>query len=253
MKIKTRPLLCEFHAHTTWSDGTLSVPELVDLYGRAGFDVLCVTDHVIRSDDPYRPARVAGPEMLHRDNHAAYLAEIALSAQAAMDRYGMLVLPGLELTYNDEDPFRAAHAVAVGCDVFVSVDQGIETAMLRARRSGAAIIAAHPHTGDGGHRGSGTRKFSMEWQELDPLIDRYELFNGRELFAWVAEAGLLGVANGDFHRAGDLNGWKTLVPCAATSESVVSFLRSNRPAYLARVEAGDLLGRLAGAPLARAS
>ena len=40
-------LLCEFHAHTTWSDGVLSLPELVDLYGNAGFDVLCVTDHVV--------------------------------------------------------------------------------------------------------------------------------------------------------------------------------------------------------------
>ena len=27
-----RPLLCELHAHTTWSDGALSVPALVDLY-----------------------------------------------------------------------------------------------------------------------------------------------------------------------------------------------------------------------------
>ena len=31
----------------------LSLRELVDLYGRAGFDVLCVTDHALRSDDPW--------------------------------------------------------------------------------------------------------------------------------------------------------------------------------------------------------
>ena len=40
-------LLCELHAHTTWSDGALSLPELVDVYGNAGFDVLCVTDHSV--------------------------------------------------------------------------------------------------------------------------------------------------------------------------------------------------------------
>jgi len=44
-------LLCELHAHTTWSDGLLTLTELVDLYGRHGFDVLCVTDHLLRSDD----------------------------------------------------------------------------------------------------------------------------------------------------------------------------------------------------------
>ena len=47
-----RALLSELHAHTTWSDGTLTLRELDDIYGRAGFDVLCVTDDVLRSDDP---------------------------------------------------------------------------------------------------------------------------------------------------------------------------------------------------------
>src|SRR6266511_4811033 len=45
-------LLCELDAHTTWSDGTLGIRELVGLYGVAGFDVLCVTDHTVRLDDP---------------------------------------------------------------------------------------------------------------------------------------------------------------------------------------------------------
>lgn len=56
MRRKIEPLLCELHAHTRWSDGALTVSELVDLYGRNGFDVLCVTDHVNRSDDPWLPA-----------------------------------------------------------------------------------------------------------------------------------------------------------------------------------------------------
>ena len=60
MRRKIEPLLCELHAHTTWSDGALAVSELVDLYGRNGFDMLCVTDHVHRRDDPWLPATVAG-------------------------------------------------------------------------------------------------------------------------------------------------------------------------------------------------
>ena len=139
----------------------------------------------------------------------------------------------------------AAHAVAIGCREHVDLDGGIELAMLRARRSGAAIVAAHPHTGDGGHRGAGTRRFSKDWRELATLVDRYELFNRRELFAWVAEAGLPGIATGDFHRPGDLGGWKTLIPCERNERSVVDYLRSSRPVYLAQVEAGDVLGRMA--------
>ena len=48
MPRKPNPLLCELHAHTTWSDGDLTVRELCDLYGRHGFDVLAVTDHTTR-------------------------------------------------------------------------------------------------------------------------------------------------------------------------------------------------------------
>jgi predicted metal-dependent phosphoesterase TrpH len=246
MRSKTKPLLCELHAHTTWSDGELKLDELVDLYGQAGFDVLCVTDHVVRRDDPFTDWVDAGG-IVTAANHAAYVAAILAEAERAHDRYQMLLIPGIELTYNDLDPDVAAHAVAIGCHEHFDLDDGIELAMLRARRSGAAIVAAHPHTGDGGHRGAGTRRFSKDWEELAPLVDRYELFNRRELFGWVAEAGLPGVANGDFHRPGDLSGWKTLIPCQRDERSVVDYLRSSRPVYLAQVEAGDMLGRVIAA------
>jgi hypothetical protein len=39
VRTKLEPLLCELHAHTTWSDGVLTTRELVDLYGRSGFEL----------------------------------------------------------------------------------------------------------------------------------------------------------------------------------------------------------------------
>jgi len=48
MPPKPSPLLCELHAHTTWSDGAFSIREICDLYGRRGFDVLAITDHTTR-------------------------------------------------------------------------------------------------------------------------------------------------------------------------------------------------------------
>src|SRR5208337_2072299 len=44
-------LLCDFHIHTNYSDGKLAVPEVVDFYGRLGFDAICITDHLA---DPRR-------------------------------------------------------------------------------------------------------------------------------------------------------------------------------------------------------
>ncbi len=147
MRRKVEPLLCELHAHTRWSDGALTLPELVDLYGRNGFDVLAVTDHVVRTDDPFVPPD-APLHGVHAANHADYLAEIAAQVERARREYDLLLLPGLELTFNDSDPFLAAHAVAVGCRAFVGVDDGSTprscTRGPRGRRSSPPIRIARP-------------------------------------------------------------------------------------------------------------
>ena len=45
-------LLCDFHVHTQWSDGRLSIREVVDLYGKTGrFDVIAITDHILMERD----------------------------------------------------------------------------------------------------------------------------------------------------------------------------------------------------------
>ena len=48
---EARMLLCDFHIHTNYSDGKLTVAEVVDFYGRRGFDCICITDHLA---DPRR-------------------------------------------------------------------------------------------------------------------------------------------------------------------------------------------------------
>jgi predicted metal-dependent phosphoesterase TrpH len=238
MRNRIQPLLCEFHAHTTWSDGDLSVRELVDLYGARGFDVLCVTDHTVRSDDPWLDRSEWSTSGVRREVHASYVADILREAARGRARYDLLVLPGIELTYNAETPDEAAHAVAVGLDQFVSVDAGIDGAIGTARRAGAAIIAAHPFDDEPCEFESRrTRRFAVD-STLRSLVHRFELFNRTTLFSWVAREGMPVVANGDFHRPEHLVGWKTLLPCAKDAEAVVAYLRSARPAYLTCVE-GD--------------
>jgi hypothetical protein len=146
------------------------------------------------------------------------------------------VVPGLELTYNDPEPDLAGHAVAIGLRSFVTMDRGLAEAMSAARAAGAAIVAAHPHGEGAGRPDRATRKFWREWRLLGGLIDRYELFNQREVFSWVANAGLPSVASGDFHRPEHLATWKTLLPCEKTETGVVDYLRSWRPAYITRLE-----------------
>ena len=238
------PLLCELHAHTRWSDGELTVGELVDLHGRNGFDVLCVTDHVVRADDPWREKRGILLNSVDDDTWCEYLRELEREAGRSWRTYGMLVVPGLELTYNDDDPGQAAHALAVGLREFVSVDTGIAEAMRTAAQAGAAVIAAHPFgstvdspaDSDSSTSSRLTQRFAHD-EALRGLAHRFELFNRSQLFAWVAEAGLPAVAAGDVHRPEHVTGWKTLLPTRHAESAVVEYLRSARPVYLARLDA----------------
>ena len=221
MPTKRSPLLCELHSHTTWSDGLLTVRELCDLYGRTGFDVLAVTDHTTLD------------ACVQAADFAAYLQDLEAEAERARRLYDLLVLPGLELTFDDPDPRASGHAVAVGLREFVGVHDGLEQAVRAARAHGAALIAAHPYPPDEAVTAlRGTGAFAAEPERWAPLVDRFELFNRNTLFAWVAEAGLPGVASGDFHRLEHLATWKTLLPCPKDEARVVEYLRSSRPAFL---------------------
>ena len=142
-----RPLLCELHAHTTWSDGTLSLRELVHLYGTQR----------LRRALRHRPRRRRPATRSPRDclvrarSYPPTSRRSSARPPRARERYGLLLLAGLELTFNDADPDRAAHALAVGLRSAVPLEDGIAQAMTAARAAGAAVVAAHP-SGPGGAR-----------------------------------------------------------------------------------------------------
>jgi hypothetical protein len=165
-----------------------------------------------------------------------YLAAVEREATRAWRTYGMLVVPGLELTFNADEPVLAAHAVAIGLRRFVSVDDGIAEAMRAAADAGAAIVAAHPSADETSvERGCLTKRFSRD-AGLRELAHRFELFNRTQLFGWVADMGLPAVASGDFHVPEHLVGWKTLLPSLHDEIAIVDYLRSPRPVYITRLE-----------------
>ena len=229
MRSSVTPLLCELHAHTTWSDGALSVRELVDLYGRSGFDVLAVTDHVVRPGELHAQAIREGAY----EAYEAYLEELDAEGERAFTRYGLLVVPGLELTYDDPDPRLGAHALALGVRRFIGLEQGLEPALVDAKSAGAALVAAHPYTLAGTKRSPRTTaRFAEEPEWAAQFVHRFELCNRHDFFEWVARAQLPVVANGDFHRPEHLATWKTLVPAERTEEAVLACLRSRDPLAL---------------------
>src|SRR5688572_11606179 len=122
-------LLCDFHVHTQWSDGCLTVAEVVDLYGRTGkFDVIAITDHILMKKDLLaRAGRIAtlGRRAygVRQDHFEAYLEDIRMQGARALEQYGMLVVPGAEVTQNRLHGRKNSHIIALDIKEYISADQ----------------------------------------------------------------------------------------------------------------------------------
>ena len=86
-------LLCDFHVHTRWSDGRLSIREVVDLYGQTGrFDVIAITDHILMKRDLLgRVGRLATLGLkdfsVTEDRFEAYLADVIRPIKPFLTNY----------------------------------------------------------------------------------------------------------------------------------------------------------------------
>ena len=144
-------LLCDFHVHTDWSDGRLSIRDVVDLYGRTKrFDVIAITDHILMKRDLL--ARAGKLLSLGRrefsvteERFERYLDHIQAEAKRALRLYDLLVIPGAEVTQNHIRRKRNSHIVALNIKEFITADQPAEEILREIRRQGALSIACHPH------------------------------------------------------------------------------------------------------------
>jgi len=226
-------LLCDFHVHTTWSDGRLSIREVVDLYGRTGrFDVIAITDHILMKRDLLgRAGRLASLGLRHfsvtEDRFEAYMADIAAEAQRAKQEYGLLVIPGAEVTQNHIRSKNNSHIVALNLREYISADQPAEDILKEIRRQGAFSIACHPHHRTTRRLEIGTCYLWDHRKRLVELVDVWEAANRDDLFSVTSLKHYPYVANSDFHKAKHLYSWKTLLKCEKRWEAIANTLRAN--------------------------
>jgi len=226
-------LLCDFHVHTTWSDGRLSIREVVDLYGRTGrFDVIAITDHILMKRDLLgRAGRLASLGLRHfsvtEDRFEAYMADIAAEAQRAKRLYDLLVIPGAEITQNHIRSKNNSHIVALNLREYISADQPAEDILKEIRRQGAFSIACHPHHRTTRRIEIGTCYLWDHRKRLVELVDVWEAANRDDLFSVTSLKHYPYVANSDFHKAKHLYSWKTLLKCEKSWEAIAPTLRAN--------------------------
>jgi processive 1,2-diacylglycerol beta-glucosyltransferase len=219
-------LLCDFHIHSNYSDGKLSVPEIIDFYGEHGFDCICITDHLAD------PKRLIGKlsELanftLGQEQVEEYFAVIERERRRAWRRYKMLVMTGIE--FNKDGYTRKTSAHLLGIDLKSPIDASLDIPEIIARihSQGGLAVASHPHIMKS-EWGKNTLYLWENQEKFAPLLDAWEIANRNNIFNDIGLKRLPFIANSDFHKPKHIYSWKTLIHCEKDSEAIKDCIRRN--------------------------
>jgi UDP-N-acetylglucosamine:LPS N-acetylglucosamine transferase/predicted metal-dependent phosphoesterase TrpH len=221
-----RMLLCDFHIHTNYSDGRMALPDVVDFYGRRGFDCICVTDHIAD------PKRLIGKfsELVNLtlagDQIDEYFDMIERERRRAWRKYEMLLMAGLE--FNKEGWTRKTSGHLLGVDLKAPINPALDFVEIIAQihAQGGLAIAAHPHVMKS-EWGKNTLYLWENQETFAPIIDAWEIANRNNIFTPIGLKRLALIANSDFHKPKHIYSWKTLVHCEKHPEAIKGCIRAN--------------------------
>lgn len=219
-------LLCDFHIHTNYSDGKLSVPEIIDFYGERGFDCICITDHLAD------PKRLLGKLVelanctLGQEQIGEYFAVIERERQRAWRRYKMLVMTGIEFNKDGYTSKTSAHLLGVDLKAPIDASLDIPDIIAKTHEQGGLSIASHPHIMKS-EWGKNTLYLWENQEKFAPLIDAWEIANRNNIFNDIGLKRLPFIANSDFHKPKHIYSWKTLIHAEKDPEAIKDCIRRN--------------------------
>ncbi|MBK8205095.1 MAG: hypothetical protein IPK68_23320 [Bdellovibrionales bacterium] len=217
-------LLSDLHIHSTYSDGKLSIREIIDLYGRAKFDVIAITDHLCESNNLIGYVSHKLKRSISEENYDRYIDEIHREGFRAMRKYGMLVVPGVEVTKNSFCGDRSSHFIILNPESCPNANDSTLDILKDFKSTSTALIAAHPlHTG----------KFEFQslhlWNHREAfreIFDAWEVSSFQRYFSEIESERLPQIASSDFHNHSHFTSWKTLLHCRQKVAEVVDAIKS---------------------------
>jgi len=216
----------DFHIHSNFSDGEMSIPEIVDFYGCRGFGAIAVTDHLCEEKSFLGMSARLLERTLTRESFPRYLEALKSEGARAWDQYGMLLIPGVEITKNSLLNHRSSHMLFLGVDQWISADQDIYSILREARACDYLSIAAHPV-----HTGAWEPQTYHLWdhrEELRSYFDAWEVASGPLIFDEVRSERLPMIANSDLHIVRQMESWKTVLNCEKHVGAIFESIRKQR-------------------------
>jgi len=240
-----RTLLCDFHTHTKYSDGKLTVPELVDFYGVRGFDCLCVTDHLAEKRRMVGKLSNLSNLTLPWGQIDEYFEVLEREKKRAWKKYDMILMTGLEFNKDGWSKKSSAHLLGLDLKTPVNPDHDLKTLIHLIHAQGGLAVASHPHE----MKSVWGKNTLFLWENQDefvPLLDAWEIANRDDIFNPVGLKRLPFLANSDFHKPKHIYSWKTLLSCEKHPEAIKQCIRRNRDISITlyREPVGEAVPRL---------
>jgi hypothetical protein len=215
--------LADLHVHSTFSDGQMNIPELVDFYGSRGFGAIAITDHIVEHEAFLGRAAGYLSLCLTPATFPLYREIVRSEADRAWREYRMVVIAGFELSKNSWFNHRSAHILGLGITDFMTADGDIVELARKIRAQGALAIAAHPVST--GKIEPQTYHLWSRREELKTEFDAWEVASGPKWSHEVEASGLPLLATGDLHRRSQINSWKTVFTCERRPEAILQAVR----------------------------
>ncbi len=205
--------LIDLHIHSNFSDGKLSIPDIVDLYGSKGFSAIAITDHLADSKTLTGIVTRKLKLSLNEKNMDQYLTTLSEEKNRALKIYNMHLIPGVEITLNSWSRTEGAHIVLLNIDRFVDPNQDIE--ILLSQKKNFFSIAAHPIW---------EKPFEFKttylWENrkrFEKYFDAWECATANHFSQQVYMSGYPIIASSDFHGPAQFESWKSQIYCDALS------------------------------------
>lgn len=203
--------LADFHLHSNFSDGVLPIAKLVDFMGFHGMGAIAITDHLCeRKSFLGQSARLLAKSLTEK-SFPIYMDIIMKEAERAQKEYGMLVIPGVEITKNSFSHKNSAHILAIGITKYIDPDLSLLEIIDAIHEQGGLAIAAHPV--DTGKKEFQTQLLWEQKEALESRIDAWEVASGKELFPLVQKSSLRKIASSDLHHPRQIESWKSAFRC----------------------------------------
>ena len=226
------PYKADLHMHSTLTDGMVNIKGRMEEVWSDGLDIIAATEHMsIRPVADKEGQATPESAKLKRSKAATKAVQ---SATKIADDFGLLVIPGVELT---GDAKTQGHFSALfTTDNSVLYDYDAMQAIRNARQQGALIMHNHP----------GWRHSTLEMTDFEKatyaegLIDGIELMNGAYFYPGAFEIAkrhnLFMTSNTDIHATtaaqyrenGDLRNMTIIFAKECTLESIREALEAHR-------------------------